>query len=50
MISEKDEQNFSFPTTGHKVVLAENPSVAQNIAKVLGVNKRYYEGIGYIVS
>ena len=40
MISEKDEQNFSFPTTGHKLVLAEKPSVAQSIAKVLGAAKR----------
>ena len=40
MTSEKDEQNFSFPTTGHKLVLAEKPSVAQSIAKVLGAAKR----------
>ena len=40
MISAKDEQNFSFPTTGHKLVLAEKPSVAQSIAKVLGAAKR----------
>ena len=36
-----------------KLVLAEKPSVAQSIAKVLGVNKRedgYLEGNGYIVS
>ena len=35
-----------------KLVLAEKPSVAQSIAKVLGVNKRedgYLEGNGYIV-
>ena len=53
MISEKDEQNFSFPTTGHKLVLAEKPSVAQSIAKVLGAAKRedgYLEGNGYVVS
>ncbi len=36
-----------------KLVLAEKPSVAQNIAKVLGATKRedgYIEGNGYIVS
>ena len=36
-----------------KLVLAEKPSVAQSIAKVLGATKRkdgYLEGNGYIVS
>lgn len=36
-----------------KLVLAEKPSVAQSIAKVLGANKRedgFLEGNGYIVS
>lgn len=36
-----------------KLVLAEKPSVAQSIAKVLGANKRedgYLEGGGYVVS
>ncbi len=36
-----------------KLVLAEKPSVAQSIAKVLGVRNRedgYLEGNGYIVS
>ena len=36
-----------------KLVLAEKPSVAQNIARVLGATKRedgYIEGNGYIVS
>ena len=35
-----------------KLVLAEKPSVAQNIAKVLGANERfdgYLEGNGYVV-
>lgn len=35
-----------------KLVLAEKPSVAQSIAKVLGANKRrdgYLEGNGYVV-
>ena len=39
--------------TGHKLVIAEKPSVAQSIAKVIGaVNKKdgYLEGNGYIVS
>ncbi|RHM69836.1 type IA DNA topoisomerase [Mediterraneibacter gnavus] len=37
----------------NKLVIAEKPSVAQSIAKVLGVNNRgtgYLEGNGYIVS
>ncbi len=36
-----------------KLVLAEKPSVAQSIAKVLGANERcdgYFEGNGYVVS
>lgn len=36
-----------------KLVLAEKPSVAQSIAKVLGASKRedgYLEGNSYIVS
>ena len=36
-----------------KLVLAEKPSVAQSLSKVLGANKRedgYLEGNGYIVS
>lgn len=36
-----------------KLVLAEKPSVAQSIAKVLGANERcdgYLEGNGYVVS
>lgn len=36
-----------------KLVLAEMPSVAQFLAKVLGANKRcdgYLEGNGYVVS
>ena len=36
-----------------KLVLAEKPSVAQSLAKVLGANKRcdgYLEGNGYIAS
>lgn len=38
---------------GMKLVLAEKPSVAQSIAKVLGANNRcvgYLEGNGYVVS
>ncbi len=53
MKSTEKEQNFSFPTTKHKLVLAEKPSVAQSIAKVLGATKRedgYLEGNGYVVS
>ena len=39
--------------TEHKLVIAEKPSVAQSIAKVLGVNNRkdgYIEGNGYLIS
>lgn len=38
---------------GYKLVLAEKPSVAMSIAKVIGANKRcdgYMEGGGYLVS
>lgn len=37
----------------YKLVIAEKPSVAQSIAKVIGADKRedgYLEGNGYIVS
>lgn len=53
MKTTEKKQNFSFPTTQHKLVLAEKPSVAQSIAKVLGAAKRedgYLEGNGYVVS
>ncbi len=36
-----------------KLVVAEKPSVAQSLAKVLGINKRkdgYLEGNGYLIS
>lgn len=39
--------------SGYKLVVAEKPSVAQSIAKVIGATKRedcYLEGNGYIVS
>ncbi len=39
--------------TKHKLVIAEKPSVAQTIAKVIGAKNRndgYIEGNGYIVS
>ncbi len=38
---------------GYKLVIAEKPSVAQSIAKVIGANERrdgYLEGNGYLVS
>ena len=37
----------------YKLVIAEKPSVAQSIAKVIGADKRedgYLEGNGYLVS
>ena len=36
-----------------KLVIAEKPSVAQSLARVIGANKRcdgYLEGNGYVVS
>lgn len=53
MKSTEKEQNFSFPTTKHKLVIAEKPSVAMSIAAVIGADERkdgYMEGGGYIVS
>lgn len=47
MKTTEKKQNFSFPTTQHKLVIAEKPSVAQSIAKVIGADKRedgYLEG------
>ena len=38
---------------GYRLVIAEKPSVAQSIAKVIGADKRqdgYLEGNGYLVS
>ena len=52
-MSKETEQNFSFPTTQHKLVIAEKPSVAQSLARVIGATKRqdgYLEGNGYLVS
>ena len=40
MKSTGKEQNFSFPATKHKLVIAEKPSVVQSIAKVIGADKR----------
>jgi hypothetical protein len=51
--STEKEQNFSFPTTKHKLVIAEKPSVAISLAAVLGANEKkdgYMEGGGYLVS
>lgn len=53
MKSTEKEQNFSFPTTKHKLVIAEKPSVAISLAAVLGANEKkdgYMEGGGYLVS
>ena len=49
MKSTEKEQNFSFPTTKHNLVIAEKPSVAQSLAAVLGATSRkdgYLEGGG----
>ncbi len=45
--------NSTYSTTQKKLVVAEKPSVAQSIAKVLGADERkdgYMEGNGFIVS
>lgn len=53
MKSTEKEQNFSFPTTKHKLIIAEKPSVAKSIASALGASSRadgFYEGSGLLVS
>lgn len=53
MKTTEKKQNFSFPTTQHKLVIAEKPSVAMSLAAVLGATERkdgYLEGSGYLVS
>lgn len=53
MKTTEKKQNFSFPTTQHKLVIAEKPSVAMSLAAVLGANEKkdgYLEGNGYLVS
>ncbi len=43
----------TFPSTSHKLVIAEKPSVSQALSKVLGADTRrdgYLEGNGYLVS
>ena len=53
MKSTEKEQNFSFPATKHKLVIAEKNSVARSIAAVLGASQKkkgYLEGKGYWVS
>lgn len=44
--------NSTYSTTQKKLVVAEKPSVAKSIAKVLGADERkdgYMEGNGFIV-
>lgn len=53
MKSTGKEQNFSFPATKHKLVIAEKPSVARDIARVLKCKKNgqgTIEGERYIVT
>ena len=53
MKSTGKEQNFSFPATKHKLVIAEKPSVGRDIARVLGCRKQSdgaLEGDKYIVT
>ena len=53
MKTTEKKQNFSFPITQHKLVIAEKPSVAMSLAAVLGATERkdgYLEGSGYLVS
>lgn len=47
MNNTKNNINSTFPKTQKKLVIAEKPSVAQSIAKVIGADKRedgYLEG------
>ena len=53
MNNTNNNVNSTFAKTQKKVIIAEKPSVAQSIAKVIGADKRedgYLEGNGYIVS
>jgi DNA topoisomerase-3 len=53
MNNSKSDIISTFPSAPHKLVIAEKPSVAQSIAKVLGATSRkdgYLEGNNYIVS
>ena len=53
MKSTEKEQNFSFPTTKHNLVIGEKPSVSQALAKVLKAEKKedgYLVGEGCLVS
>ena len=53
MNNTNNNVNSTFAKTQKKLVIAEKPSVAQSIAKVIGADKRedgYLEGNGYIVS
>ena len=51
MKSTEKEQNLSFPTTKHKLVIAEKPSVAMGITTVIGADERkdgYMEGADFL--
>ena len=53
MNNSKNDVVSTFPATPHKMIVAEKPSVAQAIAKALGVKERkdgYLQGGGYIIS
>ena len=53
MKQAKNDNNSTYSKTHKKIIIAEKPSVAQSIAKVIGADKRedgYLEGNGYIVS
>ena len=53
MNTTKNEQNFSFPCTQHKLIIAEKPSVAKSIASALGAKSGAdgcFQGNGLIVS
>ena len=53
MKSTEKEQNFSFPDTKHKLIIAEKPSVGRDIARVLKCTKSgsgWLEGEKYIVT
>ena len=53
MIDSKNNNNSTFLSAPHKLVISEKPSVAQSIAAVIGAKQRgdgYLEGGGYLVS
>lgn len=54
-INEKNNSTYTYPDAQHILCIAEKPSVAEEIAKVLNANRKnakegYFEGNGYYVT